>query len=70
MTDDTKTVDVLAEVPFREFNVPNFAQITDGENNLSVAVSRLSPAALDQLVGVWLERVYAKCNRDMPWILP
>jgi len=62
-----RIVDVLARVPFREFTVPNFATMTDGESNLSVALSKLEPDAVDQLVGVWLERVYAKCNRDMPW---
>jgi len=38
-------------------------------NNLVVPVERLGPDALDQLVGVWLERIYTKCNRDMPWDL-
>ena len=64
-----KTVDILTRVPFREFNIPNFATLTDGEGNISVSLERLEPDALDQLVGVWLERVYAKCNRDMPWEL-
>ena len=64
-----RLVDVVAEVPFREFSVPNFATITDGENNISVPLAKLPPDALNQLVGTWLERVYAKREIEMPWRL-
>jgi len=64
-----RVVDVVAEVPFREFSVPNFATITDGENSISVPLAKLPPDALDQLVGTWLERVYTKRNIEMPWTL-
>lgn len=64
-----RLVDVVAEVPFREFSVPNFATITDGENSISVSLAKLPPDALNQLVGTWLERVYAKREIEMPWRL-
>jgi hypothetical protein len=70
MADTSGVVYVQAAVPFREFIAPNFVTITDGENNIILPLEKLQPEALDLLVGVWLGRVYAKCNRKVPWDIP
>src|SRR3546814_12847576 len=71
MADEVKTT---MGMTFQAFKVPNFALLIvpggDDRDHRSVAISQLSPDALDALALQWLDHLYASVERAAPFSLP
>lgn len=73
----SQTVTVSAPVTFKTWAAPNFAQPEIAPRprqegfraTESVAVADLAPAVLDALAAAWLEDLYAKTGREVPFAL-
>lgn len=67
----SKTVAVSMAMKLRKWMAPNFATVEtrqDGRQpSPSIAVAELDPSALDELAAAWLDDLYAKAGREVPF---